>query len=255
MRESDVDTLLVRLGDLDGVQPPPADARERGRAALMREIASERTAGAQRARRSRSGRLRGPRRLALAIAVPLILLMLGAAGYAALSSSSSRLSDGVDCHLDHRLNGSGTIRGLDGRPATAICAAAWRQGAVEDGTHRAPALQACVDPAARGAIHVFASSDPRFCATVGLTADPTAGSGQVAARFAALEHDLAARFAATACVSPAAARRITQTVLADQRAGGEWQVRTGRSDPTHPCMSLAFDSDAHVIELLPIPRP
>jgi hypothetical protein len=250
MHESDLDTLLVRIGNLDGVRAPTAEARERGRATLMSQIAGE---GHTRPRAA--GRRRGSRRAAVLVGVPLIVLALGAAGYAALSSSSSRLSDGIDCHLDQRLGGSGTVVGLDGRPATAICADAWRRGAVQDGTHRAPVLQACVDPAARGAIHVFASPDPRFCASVGLKGDPAAGSGPVAARFAALERDLEARFAATACVSPARAQQLAQTALDEHQAGSDWQILTGHSDATNPCMSLAIDSDAHTVRLTPIPRP
>ncbi len=255
MREVDPDLneLLVRLGDLDETAvTAQQDARERGRTALLQQIAGE--PGATRPGRPRmrgAGARRGSRRILLLTSVPLLVLVLGAVGFAAFSTSSSVLSAGVGCHLDHRLDGDVAIFGLDGRAATAICASAWRRGQVVDGVHHAPPLQACVDRGARGPIHVFTGSDPQVCARVKLTADPTAGVDPAARRYAAFEHDLVSRFVDRRCVTVAKARQLARAALARHRLGGTWRVLAGSFSTARPCATLAFDSDARVVSLVP----
>jgi hypothetical protein len=253
MRELDeLNDLLVGLGDLGTVEADAAQTRERGRAALLREVARERAAAEQRPRRRRACRPR--RRLVLALGVPLTVLALGAIGYAAFWTSSSVLSAGVVCHSDQRLDGSGAIFGLDGRRATAICAEAWRRGEVDETTHRIPPLRACIDPAVRGPIHVFATADPHYCERRKLTPAPRGGAGPDARRYAAFEHDAVRRLLQFRCAPATVARRIVTATLA-RHGLDDWRVDAAGFDAAHPCATLAIDSDERTVTLVPSSLP
>jgi hypothetical protein len=56
------------------------------------------------------------------------------------------------------------------------------------------------------------------------------------------------------CVPKAAARRLVHRALARHGFGRTWRIATGRFSPAAPCASLAIDSDARVVTLVPIPH-
>jgi hypothetical protein len=239
--------VLVALGDI-GLAPYPEHAIEaRGRTALLREIGRE-----QRRERKAIWRWGRPRGVKLAVSVAAVLAAAGGA-YAALSSSS-QLSAGIDCHSDAALNGSGTFIPIDGRRATELCAGLWAQG-VLGATHVPPApLYACVDPNGGGAIHVFASTDPSICTRVGLREDPQAGTSPAAAQYAKFQGKLAGwlRAAGSSCRTDAAVSNEVHDALAAADLTG-WSVITrGAYTSQAPCASVAVDSSARTVTIVPI---
>jgi hypothetical protein len=235
---------LLALRDL-GISPVPMSVLERGcRAAVQKEIDRQQRTGR---RRRFSGRRRG---LTVVVSMAAVVGAAGA-GYAALSGTSE-LSAGIDCHAGATLDGSGTIAQIDGRPATQVCAQLWANGAVEDGAHSAPGtLHACVNPDASGAIHVFASSRPDVCASVGLQDNPTAGTDPGAQAYAKFATRLSAWLNATTCPSLSEVRSHVQADLASAGLTG-WVISSHATyDAQHPCASVALSSTARVVTIIP----
>jgi hypothetical protein len=207
--------------DLDAV-----DRRCRG--ALRREVERERE-------RPRVGRSRLRRSVAVPLSV-LILGVLGAVGYAALSGSTS--SAGIECHLDDSLKGSGTITHLDGRPAIDACAQLWAQGHVNEAVRSAPAtLHACVERDGGGAIHVFASRDPSICDRVGCarTSSPAPTPPS-----AATDHRCAGRHAVR---GPRAARDRVRSPA--RRTSARWCAAARSRSRSGSREALGLRMDAH----------
>ncbi len=69
--------------------------------------------------------------------VALVVGGIATAGYAALTASNTA-SEGIGCHAGGKPDGGATIVGLDGRRATATCAALWSSGQVVAGEDRPP---------------------------------------------------------------------------------------------------------------------
>ena len=209
--------------------------------------------------REHSGILPRFRRARRSVVVSLGVLLacgLGAASYAALSTSST-LSSGIECHLDGNLHGSGTVTHLDGRSASESCAQLWAQGDVADGVRVPPGpLHACVSRDGGGAIHVFAGADVGICSRVGLRAVPTAGvdlDSRSYGRFASRLNDRLDS-AAFACSTVTQARELVQDELAQSGLTGWTITDTGGYGPEHPCTSLALDSDSRTVTLIPSAR-
>jgi hypothetical protein len=249
MSDAKLHETLIAMRDV-GLQDPDLDAVDaRCGAALRNEFERER-------RRTRPRLRRHVRR---AVVVPLSLMLvaaLGAAGYAALTSSSTA-SAGIECHLGSTLDSSGTITHLDGRPATETCRQLYATGAAAAGAQAAPApLHACVQGDGRGAIHVFASRDSGICARVGLREDPTAGTDEAAARYGRFAAQLFRQLnsAAFACPTPLQVRRLVESEL---RASGlaDWTINdTGGYDQARSCAALTLDSESRRVTLSPIGR-
>jgi hypothetical protein len=242
-----VDEVLLQLRDVGLGEAGHADVDASCRRALEREINRERRAP----RRRVGGRV--PLRVVLPIAA-LLTAGVGAAGYAALSSPE-KLSAGIECHEDASLHGSGAIVGVDGRSATATCAALWADGTLGRNARAAPApLHACVDPDGGGAIHVFASADAGICERVGLAESPSAGGDAEARRYARFSEALLAKLGKNSCPNPREARQMVQASLDDAGLTG-WTVKdTGGYTTELPCASLALDSDARVATISPVGR-
>ena len=238
------DERLIALRDL-GISPPSINALERRcRTALQKEIDRPQRTGR---RRRFSSQRRG-----LTVALSMVAVVGAAgAGYAALSGSS-QLSAGIECHAGATLASSGTIAQINGQPAARVCAQLWSQGVIVDGAHAAPGpLHACVAHDGIGAIHVFASSSPDVCVRVGLRDDPTAGADPAAQTYAKFENKLSAWLSATSCPTLSDVRNEIQADLASARLMGWVIVSHGSYDSQHPCASVALDSSARVVTILP----
>ncbi len=248
--DNKTDEALIGVAHLGLGAPPLAAVDARCRSALQHEFERE----------HRGQRPRVRRRIRRTLVLPLSLLLVGVfgvVGYATLSSSSTA-SDGIDCHLDASVDGSGTIVGLDGRSATATCAQLWADGAIGHGVSAPPApLHACVARDGSGAIHVFASTDVGICARVGLLEDPTAGTDAASHRFGLFAAQVNEQLNSVAfmCPTPQQARQLVEGLM---RASGltGWTISDiGGYDAAHPCASLALDSNARNVTISPmVPR-
>src|SRR4051794_38052550 len=112
--ETKLDSALVALRDagLDESRDAAVDAQ--CRAAIEREIHREQRGG---------GRKGARRRLPPRLAAPLIALLMGSIGavaYATLSNPE-KLSAGIECHTDGRLDGGGAVVSVDGRSPVDAC--------------------------------------------------------------------------------------------------------------------------------------
>jgi hypothetical protein len=247
--ETEMDETLLALRDLGLPEPRHEQVDARVRAVLDREIRREQRS---------SGRRFARRRLPLRVALPVAALLMGSLGavaYATLSNPE-RLSAGIECHDNGKLDGGGAIVGVDGRAATDTCAALWASGTMDPGATAAPApLHACVDPKGGNAIHVFASADSGVCERVGLKESPQAGADPRAQRYARFEQAAVAKLSAIECPTGAQARRIVQNSLDSAGLAADWTIREegGSYGPDSACASLAIDSDARVATIAPVP--
>jgi hypothetical protein len=186
----------------------------------------------------------------------LLVVALGATGYAALSGSSEPAA-GIECHSAATLDSGGAITHLDGGTATATCARLWARGDVADAVHAAPApLHACVAPDGGGAIHVLPSAATDACARVGLLEQPRAGADAAAARFGRFASSVTERLDSDAFACPSAAQ-LQQMVESELRASGldGWTIeRVGAYDAERPCASLALDGTHRTATISPVPR-
>lgn len=244
MHDDDVIDRVTRVGSQPPSRAQSESARDRALRMLEHAIEEER----HEPRRSSFFR----RRTVVATAVGLGVCSVAGVGYAALTAPE-KASAGVSCHSDLRLDGSQTIRSLDGRSALTICAESWRSGDVDPGEHQVPPLEACVDPRGGQAIHVFATADTRFCARYSMQSSPTAGTDPADVRFASFSRDLYAMLGqANGCVTEGTMRATIRAAL-DRNDLVGWTIATSApfSRADQCAGDPALDSSSRVAYVFP----
>ncbi len=246
-----LDTEMAELriaGDLGLGEPDTERIAAAVSAALDREFAIATGKGAV---PRIAGRWRRYKRYVIATFVALVVGGIATAGYAALTASNTA-SEGIGCHAGGKPDGGATIVGLDGRRATATCAALWSSGQVVAGEDRPPApLHACVAGDGGGPIQVFATNDAFVCNKAGLVDDPDAGLDLEARRFGEFSSQISTILERpeNSCVDQGRMRNLVERLLAQHGMTG-WTIGgSGAADRAGACATLAFDSDARTITL------
>ena len=231
---------LELLRDLAGPDaPPPPTTIDAARNALLAVIEQERAPVRRRPRR----------RLVLAVTLPLAAAILTGAGYVVFKPAE--ISTGIFCAFEVARTPSALQISSDGRPFTEQCAEEWRAGRAGPGRRALAELTAC--DSGEGAIFVYPAG-ARVCAQLDMRtarAKPTVDER----RFVTFSKALVPRIA-HGCPSFARAEEIVRDELARAGLRG-WTIRRVPQvdgTPPRPCLSVAFDSGARIVSLVPMPR-
>jgi hypothetical protein len=208
----------------------------------------------RRAARAAAPARRWPRRRRWLLAlVPVAVVAGGAATVASLRSSppEALAATGVACAAEARIDADLTVVDGDGRAPVAICASLWRRGAVAGPVAAAPPLTAC--DVGTGALYVFPTGEPGFCARHGWSPPPR-GHARLAARLAGVRTALVARLeGAGACPSYAAAAAIARREL-HRRGLRDWRVDRAGDAAGRPChRAVALDGTRRAVLIVPEP--
>ena len=186
----------------------------------------------------------------LLIAVPAILLAVGATAWTAqrLTRDVSHF-ESVGCYDRVSLGANVTVIDPQTANPVAACARLWREGHVATGTTDVPPLRPCVLES--GAVAVFPAADA--CSTLGLADPPPdyfSRSRRLGELRAALDRAVLGR-----CVNEAQAVEAVRRELHD-RGLRDWRVRTGSEpfDADRPCASLAIDGAARAVTVVATPH-
>lgn len=226
--------VIRHLRALRGPDVPPSLASETlARRAVEGEIERER---------------RGPRRrrrFALGL-VPVVAVAGVVAGASYFSSRPSSLSIACASAASREPHDLVAAR-VDGRRATTVCAALWRQGILGSG-RRVPRLQSCVDPSGVLAIWVVPARSGAVCRTLDMRWEPRAGSDPAARRAVALRGAIERRLARR-CLGLGAARRAAREEIA-RLAMRRWRVTTSGRVPPGACVTPMLDGPARTVYLI-----
>jgi hypothetical protein len=191
------------------------------------------------------------RRLRTWVAIPVVVLLLAAAGYGLYHSIRQPLV--VACFQGGRLDANRFEVDATGANPVDLCSAPWRPGGDFNptGSQSTPDLAACV--LSDGGIGVFpttVSSD--ICHTLGLEAAPVDSDTDV--RQLARFRDSVVTAMLGSCYSRDQAVDLVRTKLSEAGLEG-WEVRLGgRFTANRPCASPDIEPATSIVRIVPIRR-
>ena len=185
----------------------------------------------------------------------LVLLVVAGAGIGAGAWALTRGTTQhrtVGCYQAVSLQATTVIEAVKGSPVS-TCASVWKRG---DLGQPIPArLEACILPS--GAIGVFPSAERDPCTKLHLPAVSRRTSASVGTTvgITRLKNELVNTFLSRGCLGEKQAVKLVNAELA-RLSLSDWQVRNnGAFRSTAPCASVAVDEAAHVVLIVPVPKP
>ena len=198
---------------------------------------------------ARDRRVRYRRRIAIAVAATLVVLVGTGFGTYALTRDEPTYVESIGCYDRAALDANVSVIGNTAQDPVAACADVWRQGAVAPGTSEAPPLQACV--LETGAVAVLPGSGPAVCHGVGIAPLPSRERA-VFRRLGALQVALTDRLAG--CLPPTAARAAVRELL-DRHGFAGWAVAGDVAvSAERPCVGAVIERAQQRVVLISEPR-
>jgi hypothetical protein len=188
------------------------------------------------------------------IALAVLAAVLAAATWVALTRDVTEVS--VVCYQSTDLNSDRVGIEPAVAPTVNLCVAPWEEGpltniAVTPGD--IPPLTGCVT--AGGVLAVFPTDDPTVCESLGLaTPNPSQPPDRLDS-IAQTEAEIVDYIAGEECVAPSEAEGRVRSILDDDGLK-DWAITHQPTGTDRPCTSIAFDTAAETVILVPRPlRP
>ncbi len=192
------------------------------------------------------------RRLLIAVAIGLLLLVLTAAAWLVLRDVTDPIS--VACYESASLDSNIAGASAEGSLGPDLCRSAWEDGRLTNTdivpAGQVPPLIACV--ADQGILAVFPSSDQALCSALGL-AEPNPESLPAGNDIRQLNDEFFTYFDQQDCRPIEQSTRDLRRIL-NNRGLSDWQIQVSPGGPDRPCASYALDAPNMTIRIVPIPR-
>ncbi|NOX23053.1 MAG: hypothetical protein GXP36_08180 [Actinobacteria bacterium] len=196
-------------------------------------------------------RVRRRRRI---IALAVLAALLAAATWVALTRDITAV--GVACYGTTDLDADRVGIAPAVAPTVDLCVAPWEEGPLTNpdvARGQVPPLTGCVT--AEGILAVLPTDDPTICESLGLATPNPSQQPDRLDSIAQTEAEIVDYIAGEECVAPDEAEVRVRSIL-DDNGLKDWTITRQPTRTDRPCTSIAFDTAAKTVILVPHPlRP
>jgi len=188
------------------------------------------------------------------IALAVLAAMLAAATWVALTRNITAVD--VACYATTDLDGDRVGISPAVAPTVDLCVIPWEEGPLTNpnmARGKVPPLTGCVTT--EGVLAVFPTDDPTICESLGLVAPNSSKQPNRLGSIAQTEAEIVDYIAGEECVAPGEAEVRVRSIL-DNNGLEDWTITRQPTRTGRPCTSIAFDTSAKTVILVPHPlRP